>query len=101
MSLASHLDCRAAGAEDAPTIAKALGCEPQGLMELGRGKALFRTLLRGHPTEPLPLSMEKTELPTGRLQTNVRTTRANFARPRRKAEELMRPRRERRGWGNL
>jgi TraM recognition site of TraD and TraG len=88
------------GAEDAPIIAKALGCEPQGLKDLPRGRALYRTLFDGHPTEPRSMKTEKVELPTGRLATNIRTTNANCARPRRLVDQLMRakPRKPSSSW---
>jgi hypothetical protein len=44
---------------------------------------------------------EKTVLPTGRLETNVRTTRANFARKWEDVERMLRgvrPRGRRVGW---
>lgn len=76
------------GAADAPIIAKALDWSEQDLQDLPRGGARCRTLLNGQPTSAFLMETEKTELPAGRLQTNIRTTRANFARARKMVVSL-------------
>lgn len=70
------------GLEDAETIGRAIDVTPQNLMDLGRGKAYRRTLLNEAPTEALYLETRKAELPTARLEANLRMTRAKFARRR-------------------
>jgi hypothetical protein len=54
------------GAEDAPTIAKALDWGAQDLQDLPLGRARMRTLFRGGPTSTMLMETEKVELTTGR-----------------------------------
>jgi hypothetical protein len=59
-----------------------------------------RTLINDRPSGAYLLKTEKAELETGHLATNIRNTRANYARSRTKVEQrlLRRPER-RRSWG--
>jgi len=84
------------GAEDAPTIAKALDWDAQDLQDLPLGRARMRTLYKGGPTSALLMETEKVELPTGHLAANIRHTRASASRPRRLVDEMMRPKQSRR-----
>lgn len=70
------------GPEDADIIGRAIDVASQNLMDLGRGKASRRTLLNEAPTEAQYLETRKAELPAGRLEANLRMTRAKFARRR-------------------
>ncbi len=70
------------GAKDAPVIAGALDWNEQDLQDLPLGKARVRTLLNSVPTSAYLMETEKVVPKTGRFQTNVNTTRANYARPR-------------------
>jgi len=77
------------GAEDAPTIAKALDWDAQDLQDLPLGRARMRTLYKGGPTSAMLMETEKVELPTGHLAANIRHTQARYSRPRRVADEMM------------
>jgi hypothetical protein len=88
-SATARPSCRfAGGLKDSPIIADALDWSEQDLQDLPGGTARFRTLWNGRPTSALLLQTDKTLLPTGRLQTSVRTTRANFARQRTHIDKL-------------
>jgi hypothetical protein len=84
------------GAEDAPTIAKALDWDAQDLQDLPLGRARMRTLYRGRPTSAMLMETEKVELPTGHLAANVRHTRASYSRPRPLVEARGKPKPSRR-----
>lgn len=84
------------GPDDAQKVAAAIDIGPQALMDLGRGRAYFRTLGTYGPTSALYLETEKTELPTGYLQSSITNTQKKYSRPRKLAEALMNTRRSRR-----
>lgn len=81
------------GAEDAPTIAKALDWDAQDLQDLPLGRARMRTLWKGVPTSAMLMEAQKTELPTGHLAANVRHTRASYSRPRSMVDQPLRRKR--------
>jgi hypothetical protein len=70
------------------------------LPDLPLGRARMRTLFRGQPTSAMLTETEKVTLPTGRLEANIRHTRASYSRPRRVVEEMMRgrPKTKHRPW---
>ena len=70
---------------------------------LARGKARCRSLANGQPTSAYLLETEKTQLPMGQLQANIRNTRANYATSRRLVDTLLSGRRAPKmkgGWGS-
>jgi hypothetical protein len=87
------------GANDAPIISEALGCEPQGLMELGLGHALYRTLLNGQLTSALTMQRKRADLAIEHLAANIRNSPANYARPRAMVEKAAPPKTRRSHWG--
>jgi hypothetical protein len=81
------------GAEDARVIARAISAPEKELMTISRGRAYVRTLRDCQPTLTRPMRTERAELAAGRMAAQVRNTRANFARPRRLAEQRDAPKR--------
>jgi hypothetical protein len=54
--------------------------------------AVISAMLVTGAAQAMLMETEKVELPTGRLEANIRHTRASYSRPRRVVEEMMRAR---------